>query len=175
MNVDYLFQAAGTERDVPVLPAGRAGDVGVLHQPGVARRGARAPWRRDNRTWLLLGAAVAALIPTLLYYGGGWLQYGYRYFLDSIPFIWALCAMAVASRGRVGRIWWAAILFGVVINAAGVLGLSPGCAARRLRRPQEAHRAIDGGSIGPHTSARPRGQMTVTGQGHGCEHSAANR
>ena len=63
---------------------------------------ALAPWRRDNRTWLLLGAAVAALIPTLLYYGGGWLQYGYRYFLDSIPFIWALCAMAVASRGWVG-------------------------------------------------------------------------
>ena len=35
-------QAAGSDRDVPVLPAGRAGDVGVLHQPGVARRGAGA-------------------------------------------------------------------------------------------------------------------------------------
>jgi hypothetical protein len=62
---------------------------------------------------------VAALIPTLLYYGGGWLQYGYRYFLDSIPFLWALCAMAAADRG-IGWLWRVAIAFGVAVNAAGV-------------------------------------------------------
>ncbi len=56
----------------------------------------RAPWR-DRRSWLLLIAAVLVLIPTLLYYGGGWLQYGYRYFLDSIPFVWALVAMGIAQ------------------------------------------------------------------------------
>ena len=44
-------------------------------------------------------AAVAVLIPTLLYYGGGWLQYGYRYFLDSVPFVMALC-LAAAAQGR---------------------------------------------------------------------------
>ena len=53
---------------------------------------------------VLLGAVVAVLIPTLLYYGGGWLQYGYRYFLDSVPFVIALCGSAAAharsDRGR---------------------------------------------------------------------------
>ena len=42
------------------------------------------------------------LIPTLLYYGGGWLQYGYRYFLDSVPFVIALCGLAAVKRGRIG-------------------------------------------------------------------------
>jgi hypothetical protein len=55
-----------------------------------------APWR-STRSWWLAGAAIAVLIPTLLYYGGGWLQYGYRYALDSIPFVWALCCLAAAS------------------------------------------------------------------------------
>ena len=48
---------------------------------------------------MLLGATVAVLIPTLLYYGGGWLQYGYRYFLDSVPFVMALCGLAAAPDG----------------------------------------------------------------------------
>ncbi len=62
-----------------------------------------APWQ-DRRARLLLLAAVLVLIPTLLYYGGGWLQFGYRYFLDSIPFVWALGAMGVVRRGQVP--WW---------------------------------------------------------------------
>ncbi len=78
----------------------------------------RAPWR-EPRTWWLLGAAVAVLIPTLLYYGGGWLQYGYRYFLDSIPFLVALAGLAVARRG-LSWFWVAVILFGVVIGLGGV-------------------------------------------------------
>ena len=71
------------------------------------------------------------LIPTLLYYGGGWLQFGYRYALDSIPFVWALCALAAArdearreSVGLEGRgigIGWALLIgFGVLVGAAGV-------------------------------------------------------
>ena len=44
----------------------------------------RASWM-TRRSWLLLGALVLTLIPNLLYYGGGWLQYGYRYALDAIP------------------------------------------------------------------------------------------
>ena len=63
--------------------------------------------------------AVLVLIPSLLYYGGGWLQYGYRYALDSIPFVVALCALAAARRG-LGWGWRLAIVFGVVVNMAGV-------------------------------------------------------
>ncbi len=60
----------------------------------------QADWRRP-RAWWLLGATIAVLIPTLLYYGGGWLQYGYRYFLDSVPFVIALCGLAAVHRGWV--------------------------------------------------------------------------
>ncbi len=79
----------------------------------------RADWR-SSRAWLLLGATVAVLIPTLLYYGGGWLQYGYRYFLDSMPFVIALCGLAAARMGRIGPGWRVLIAFGVVVEAVGV-------------------------------------------------------
>ena len=79
----------------------------------------RAPWG-DVRARLLLAAAIAVLIPTLLYYGGGWLQYGYRYFLDSIPYVWALAAMGVVRRGPIPTLGWVAIWWGVVVNAIGV-------------------------------------------------------
>ena len=75
---------------------------------------------RDRRSWLLLGATVLVLIPTLLYYGGGWLQYGYRYFLDSIPFVWALVALGIVHRGPI-RLWgWVLIGFGVLVGLGGV-------------------------------------------------------
>ncbi len=120
MNLDYLL--IHLPMPISTFPYFRPDGLGmsiVLTSPGLLAF-VLAPWRKDRRTWLMLASAIAALIPTLLYYGGGWLQYGYRYFLDSIPFVWALCAMAVASRGRVGWVWWAAILFGVLVNAAGV-------------------------------------------------------
>lgn len=79
----------------------------------------RAPWEHA-RTRLLLAAAIAVLIPTLLYYGGGWLQYGYRYFLDSIPYVWALCVLGVVHRGPIPVIGWVALWWGVTVNAIGV-------------------------------------------------------
>ena len=63
---------------------------------------------------------MLVLIPTLLYYGGGWLQYGYRYFLDSIPFLWALVAMGVASRGSLKWWGWLLIAWGVLVGLGGV-------------------------------------------------------
>jgi hypothetical protein len=60
------------------------------------------------------------LIPTLLYYGGGWLQYGYRYFLDSVPFVIGLCGLAVVHRGRLEPVWKVLIAAGVVVMVLGV-------------------------------------------------------
>ena len=60
------------------------------------------------------------LIPTLLYYGGGWLQYGYRYFLDSVPFVMAMCGLAAVYRRGIGDGWKAALVFGTVVMAVGV-------------------------------------------------------
>jgi hypothetical protein len=119
MNIDYLF--FHLPRAIPDFPYFRPDGLGMsifLTSPGLLYA-IRADWR-DPRAWVLLGAAVFVLIPTLLYYGGGWLQYGYRYFLDSIPFLVALCALAAAYRGRIGWGWWILILAGVVVNAFGV-------------------------------------------------------
>ena len=119
MNINYLFLK------VPALggpfPFFRPDGLGMsifITSPGLLYA-VRAPWRRSSSWWLAL-AALIVLIPTLLYYGGGWLQYGYRYFLDSIPFLVALAGLAVARSGRLGWGWRAVILFGVVVNAGGV-------------------------------------------------------
>jgi hypothetical protein len=118
MNLELLLVHPPTP--IPEFPFFRPDGFGMsvlITSPGLLLA-AWAPWRWP-RTWCLLGAAIAVLIPTLLYYGGGWLQYGYRYFLDSIPFVVALAALAVARRG-LGWIGIAVILFGVVVNLGGV-------------------------------------------------------
>jgi hypothetical protein len=78
----------------------------------------RADWR-SKLSWGLAATFVLVMIPVLLYYGGGWLQYGFRYALDAIPFAVALCAIALARR-RAGLIWWLALAVGLVVNAIGV-------------------------------------------------------
>ena len=111
-----------------------------------ARRGGRAA------PWWLLGAAVAVLVPTLLYYGGGWLQYGYRYALDSIPFVFALCGLAAARDERLReagtwRAWDRAGLAAAHRRRAdrrarwGLLGLPPLAAASLGDVRQQNHGA----------------------------------
>jgi hypothetical protein len=119
MNLDYLFfHLPKLIPDPPFFKPDGLGLTIFLTSPGLLYA-VRADWRRTS-SWILLAAAVAILIPSLLYYGGGWLQYGYRYALDSIPFVIALCAGAAATRGPIGLGWRALILFGVVIMFAGV-------------------------------------------------------
>ena len=109
MNLNYLFlKLPAFTNTFPYLKPDGLGMSVLFTSPGLLLA-LLAPWR-DRRSWLLLLAAVLVLIPTLLYYGGGWLQFGYRYFLDSIPFVWALGAMGVAKRGQVP--WWGWTLIG---------------------------------------------------------------
>jgi hypothetical protein len=118
MNLDYLFLHLPIVDESVGFPFLRPDGLGMsvfLTTPGLLFA-VRADWRRPL-PWLLLGTAVLVLIPTLLYYGGGWLQYGYRYFLDSIPFIWAICGIAAAYRGRVSWPWRAVIAIGLVVMA----------------------------------------------------------
>ena len=119
MNLDYILWHL--PRLIPNPPFFKPDGLGMsvfITSPGLLLA-VRADWR-SPRSWWLLGATIAVLIPTLLYYGGGWLQYGYRYFLDSVPFVMALCGSAAAARGCVGNGWRLLIAFGVVIGAAGV-------------------------------------------------------
>ncbi len=109
MNLNYLFvKLPAFTNTFPYLKPDGLGMSVLLTSPGLLLA-LLAPWR-DRRAWLLLLAAVLVLVPTLLYYGGGWLQFGYRYFLDSIPFVWALGAMGVVKRGQVP--WWGWTLIG---------------------------------------------------------------
>jgi hypothetical protein len=122
-NLDYLF--VHLPAPIPDFPYLRPDGLGLsilLTSPGLLYA-VKAPWR-ESRSWWLAGAALLVLIPSLLYYGGGWLQYGYRYALDSIPFVWALCGLAVArdevhgeAIGLVGR---ALIVVGVIVGLGGV-------------------------------------------------------
>jgi hypothetical protein len=119
MNLDYFL--LHLPRPIPEPPFFKPDGFGMsvlITSPGLLFA-TQADWRRP-RAWWLLGAAVAVLIPTLLYYGGGWLQYGYRYFLDSVPFIMALCGLAAVQRGSVGTGWKVLIVLGCLVGAAGV-------------------------------------------------------
>jgi hypothetical protein len=118
-NLDYLL--LHPFRQIAQPPFLRPDGLGLsilLTSPGLLLA-LRADWR-SMRSWLLAGAALAVLVPSLLYYGGGWQQYGYRYALDSIPFLFALAGLAVARLGRVAWYWQVLILVGVAVNAYGV-------------------------------------------------------
>lgn len=118
MNLDYFLFHLTTV--VPEFPFFRPDGLGLsvlITSPGLLYA-VRADWR-DRRAWWLAGAALLVLIPSLLYYGGGWLQYGYRYFMDSVPFVIALCASAAAMRGRIGLGWRFLIVVGVIVMAMG--------------------------------------------------------
>ncbi len=119
MNLDYFLLHLPTV--IPDFPYFRPDGLSLsvlITSPGLLFA-TQADWRRP-RSWWLAGAAIAVLIPTLLYYGGGWLQYGYRYFLDSVPFVIALCGLAAVRQGRVGWGWMALIALGTVVMAFGV-------------------------------------------------------
>jgi hypothetical protein len=83
----------------------------------------KAPWR-ESRTWWIAGDAILVLIPTVLYYGGGWLQFGYRYALDSIPFVWMLCGLAAVrdeeAGGEMGWGWRVLIGIGLLMGVESV-------------------------------------------------------
>jgi hypothetical protein len=128
MNVDYLFLKlpapfqSWSNLEFPFFRPDGLGMSIFFTSPGLLYA-LRAPWR-ESRTWWLLLAAVLVLIPTLVYYGGGWLQYGYRYALDSIPFVWLLCGLAAVRDDEQGEgmgwTWRVLIAFGVLVGAAGV-------------------------------------------------------
>jgi hypothetical protein len=119
MNLDYFL--IKLPRPIDVWPFFKPDGLGMsvlLTSPGLLLA-FRADWRK-REVQLLWVAALLVLIPTLLYYGGGWLQYGYRYFLDSVPFVIALCALAVVHRGELGVLWKGLILLGTVVMAFSV-------------------------------------------------------
>ena len=119
MNIDYfLLHVPRLIAGWPFLRPDGLGMSVLITSPGLLFA-VRADWRRPQ-AWLLVAAAILVLVPTLLYYGGGWLQYGYRYFLDSVPFVIALCGLAAVARGGIGWGWKVLIAVGIAVMAIGV-------------------------------------------------------
>ncbi|HST05561.1 MAG TPA: hypothetical protein VLQ48_12615 [Chloroflexia bacterium] len=69
--------------------------------------------------WL---AVVFIMVPVITYYGVGWVQFGYRYGLDFIPFLLLLAAIGLGQpMSKLARVL---ILVGVVVNIWGAFWLS---------------------------------------------------
>jgi hypothetical protein len=62
------------------------------------------------------------MIPVITYYGVGWVQFGYRYGLDFIPFLLLLAAIGLGQ--PVSKLARGLILGGVVVNIWGAFWLS---------------------------------------------------
>ena len=78
-------------------------------------------WADYRRPFILACAltALAVLLPSLLYYGGGWLQVGFRYFLDPMPFV--LVLMASGWRREMASLWKVLIAIGILVGIWGVI------------------------------------------------------
>jgi hypothetical protein len=118
MNLDlFLVRLPRLQPEFPFFRPDGLGMSVLVTSPGLLYA-LRAPFR-DRRAVALGITFVLVLLPNLLYYGGGWLQMGYRYALDAIPFAMALAGMAAA---RHGLPWWAKglIAFGVAVGIGSV-------------------------------------------------------
>jgi hypothetical protein len=119
MNLDYLLWHLPRFRLAPafIVPDGFGMSI-ALTSPALFLA-VRADWRsRENL--FLAGTCLLVLIPSLLYYGGGWFQFGYRYALDFLPFTIPILVRAI-ERSGLPRWGIALIVFGCAVNAAGIL------------------------------------------------------
>ena len=93
-----LLALPGTMGNFPFFVPSRWGMSMLLVSPALLT----SAWAgfRDRTAQLLWIAAALVAVPVFLYYGGGFVQYGFRYSLDFTPFLVAL--MAIGSRRWVG-------------------------------------------------------------------------
>jgi hypothetical protein len=89
----------------------------ALVSPGLIT-GVRAGFRSSERL-VLWAAVVVVAIPVFLYYGGGVVQYGFRYSLDFTPFLVVL--MAIGARAGLGRVDRALFIASIVSVVFGTL------------------------------------------------------
>lgn len=74
------------------------------------------PRRRTPISLGLLLAALAVLTPILFYQNTGWLQFGFRFSIDFLPYVVALLAVGGPPLSRAFK---AAVVLGVLINWGG--------------------------------------------------------
>jgi hypothetical protein len=85
--------------------------------------GLPALWNR-RRSRLVAGAflaVVAIAFVNLLHFSQGWVQFGYRFSNDFVPFALPLVAVGMARRDRVGWLGAGLIALSIAINLWGVI------------------------------------------------------
>jgi hypothetical protein len=112
-----LVQGLGSRARPPYRAPDPHGLSMLLVSPGLLIS-LRAGFREALQRQLWIAAALVA-VPVFLYYGGGYVQYGFRYSLDFTPFLVAL--VALGTRGRFGRLERALIVASVASVTFGVL------------------------------------------------------
>lgn len=74
---------------------------------------ADALWRRA--AWATVGVIF---LPHVFYQNTGWVQFGYRFSLDYLPY---LALLLLLSRPKLGTMWRVAILIGIAVNTFGAM------------------------------------------------------
>jgi hypothetical protein len=112
-NLEYFLLHRPVFGDPPLFlrPDGLGTSV-LLTSPGLLVGASSRP--RDPFLVACALTALAVFVPSLLYYGGGWVQFGFRYFLDAIPLLLPL--IAASSRDGLAVGWKVLIAAGVVVN-----------------------------------------------------------
>ena len=100
-------------------------DIGtslVLSAPGLLL--VLLAYRRTGRSRLAVGGTATILLVgafNLAHFSQGWVQWGYRFSLDFIPFALPLVALGAArSDGRLRMLAWALVVGGAAVNLWGV-------------------------------------------------------
>jgi hypothetical protein len=82
------------------------------------------PALRGGRSRLVAGgflAVVAIGLVNLMHFSQGWVQFGYRFSNDFVPFALPLVAIGMARRSRVGLLGVALIAVSIAVNLWGVI------------------------------------------------------
>jgi len=77
-------------------------------------------WPREQTAlrWALWAAVAAAAIPGLFYQNTGWIQFGFRFAMDYMPYLFGLLAIGGRPLGRTAT---ALIVFGIIVNLFGAI------------------------------------------------------
>jgi len=106
----------------PWLKPSWAGTSVLLTMPFLVYLG-RATWKSPL---ILVGwLGLLPLVLDLMHGNTGFAQFGYRFILDGMPFIWMLLALVVARNGLT-RGFVAAVVAGVVVNVYGMVCIATG-------------------------------------------------
>ncbi|HYL41085.1 MAG TPA: hypothetical protein VET90_07235, partial [Candidatus Binatus sp.] len=82
------------------------------------------PALRRGRSRLVAGAALAVAsiaVVNLMHFSQGWVQFGYRFSNDFVPFALPLVALGMARRGGPGRLGALLVGLSIAVNAWGVI------------------------------------------------------